>query len=1125
MKKLVALYLLLCFPLLNLWADYVVVGYSSEQDATASIHFPTGAITDISVTTLSYPFSVAAGRQVLFTTGNLQYQASDGEGGGDNWRIAEYQYTMLGSTAANLANNESTRATQTAWIDMFPYGCSGYNSGATRYQPWCYGAVNNNNQIINDHFLAQNLTGSKIEADWAYHNSIYCPHLDDNIPNHTLRVLTDAEWTYLLKTRTNASSLYGQARILISTSPDVYVNGLVILPDKCYSIYTAIKIHGSTPWVYSHSGSYADNTFTTDQWHDFETTFGAVFLPAAGAYERSGWNEIKHDPGTYGLYWSTTYNGSFKSKYMGFASSGIAHTGTSGGPGALESTRRGDNRLAVRAVLDYNYPTYTCTNCKNVTFTPPTAPSTEWHMTVNPGVGSFVDDIEWADNPSIEGLSRVYNRTNPSVADDFTVTFKRQKAIYASTDDLVPTITTDATGRGTVDVEEVDVATWPKSLRATPDDGYVFLRWDDGNVSNPREIATIEEAATKGYYTAYFAPIATSGDFTVDSRMFEWTKDYVYISTDAYDLSEVVDSVEISFQGTGTSTKGVKADSDRGIYRIPTGDISSKAGQTMNITYLDVCGNVITHTRGLTVPVLVEESTNASDLGLSTTSEVIVLPDATLTFDENTEISSLTIQAGAKAKIKSGVTLTADSLTMSANGIAGKEGVFPQLLVNGNILKKNDEENPIRINYEYALDYHKYYPLMLPYNVDTAKIMYKDGKHAVLDWDYEVKRYDGALRATGANGWINVKEGGKPNTFYATQGYDIFAVPQEWNGELRSKAVLCFPMLADLSSGESTKPMPVGLYDSGGWSNLDNWNLIGNPNLSGIHNLDEDDDVKELIAEDESKVRYITIPVNGFRNYEQVRIEDADVSPFNVFFIQAVSEGNLTIAAADRHLKAPKRQADEISELQELEAGITLTQGSRSDKTGILLGNAFTEEYDYNADLAKLFGTSSKLNVYSVINNTQLAFCALPYAKDGNGSTLPTTLSIGYSNASTDEDAVFAFDSKRYNSELLDALFLTDNYTGQTIDLLLADYTFKPLTKQDNERFALSAQPRRILDITTGLGATNINATAINGNGVYDLLGRKVCNSANAFRQMKQSVPAGIYIIIENGQLTKEIIR
>ena len=70
-------------------------------------------------------FSVSDSKQVYFSKGNLQYQAST-----DTWRFANEQYER------QCALNENISSTYTGWIDLFGYGTSGWNSGAIAYQPY-----------------------------------------------------------------------------------------------------------------------------------------------------------------------------------------------------------------------------------------------------------------------------------------------------------------------------------------------------------------------------------------------------------------------------------------------------------------------------------------------------------------------------------------------------------------------------------------------------------------------------------------------------------------------------------------------------------------------------------------------------------------------------------------------------------------------------------------------------------------------------------------------------------------------------------------------------------------------------------------------------------------------------
>lgn len=67
-------------------------------------------------------FSVSATKKVYFSKGNLQYQAST-----NTWRFATNQWDRIGS------GNSSISSSYSGWIDLFGWGTSGYNHGATCY--------------------------------------------------------------------------------------------------------------------------------------------------------------------------------------------------------------------------------------------------------------------------------------------------------------------------------------------------------------------------------------------------------------------------------------------------------------------------------------------------------------------------------------------------------------------------------------------------------------------------------------------------------------------------------------------------------------------------------------------------------------------------------------------------------------------------------------------------------------------------------------------------------------------------------------------------------------------------------------------------------------------------------
>ena len=64
-------------------------------------------------------FSVSSTKKVMFSKGNLQYQANPG-----TWRFAENQYDVIGADNGNIASD------YTGWIDLFGWGTWGSNSCA-----------------------------------------------------------------------------------------------------------------------------------------------------------------------------------------------------------------------------------------------------------------------------------------------------------------------------------------------------------------------------------------------------------------------------------------------------------------------------------------------------------------------------------------------------------------------------------------------------------------------------------------------------------------------------------------------------------------------------------------------------------------------------------------------------------------------------------------------------------------------------------------------------------------------------------------------------------------------------------------------------------------------------------
>ena len=236
-----------------------------------------------------HPFTVASGKQVYFSQGNLQYNATgsnataaSGANVGGTWRFAEHQFDIIGAGNANAAQ------TYDGWIDVFGWGTSGYNHGAVCYQPW------STSETYTDYIAydtpGYNLFDGSGMADWGY-NTIQTGG------TNSWRTLTKDEWRYLIESRNDGSGnvLYGEGKV------GPCMTGLIVLPDDWD--WSEVHLSSSAPIWIPGSVSYSNNNYNYTDWALMEA-FGAVFLPAAGS--RSG--ASMRNVGSVGYYQSSTYN-------------------------------------------------------------------------------------------------------------------------------------------------------------------------------------------------------------------------------------------------------------------------------------------------------------------------------------------------------------------------------------------------------------------------------------------------------------------------------------------------------------------------------------------------------------------------------------------------------------------------------------------------------------------------------------------------------------------------------------------------------------------------------------------------------------------------------------------------
>ena len=230
---------------------------------------PTGAINGL--------FSVSDNKQVYFSKGNLQYQAST-----NTWRFAENQWDYVGDDNANISSNYS------GWIDLFGWGTSGWDSGNTYYHPW---DSNNSSGSHYGHLGQCGLTGAYANSDWG----VYNPISNGGNTTNTWRTLLKEEWDYVFNTRNTTSGIrYAKAQVN-------GVNGVVLLPDDWNTVTYSLSNTNDG------DAAYSSNIISVMQWDALESA-GAVFLPAAGYRFGTSIGDV----GSCGYYWSASY---FNSSY------------------------------------------------------------------------------------------------------------------------------------------------------------------------------------------------------------------------------------------------------------------------------------------------------------------------------------------------------------------------------------------------------------------------------------------------------------------------------------------------------------------------------------------------------------------------------------------------------------------------------------------------------------------------------------------------------------------------------------------------------------------------------------------------------------------------------------------
>ena len=207
----------------------------------------------------------ANGGTVYFSKGNLQATTTD-NGAHWTWSFATNQWDCVRANAANNAISGNGIVSTNGTVDLFGWSTNATNFGI------------NNSTNVSDYSGDFVDWGTKIGSGW--------------------RTLTggwkaDAEWKYLLKTRSTASGArYAKAKVNNQA-------GIILLPDDWNtSNYALSNVNSSSSWY--------TNSISSANWATYFEAHGAVFLPAAGY--RQGTTVSMYNDGR-ASYWSSSKSG------------------------------------------------------------------------------------------------------------------------------------------------------------------------------------------------------------------------------------------------------------------------------------------------------------------------------------------------------------------------------------------------------------------------------------------------------------------------------------------------------------------------------------------------------------------------------------------------------------------------------------------------------------------------------------------------------------------------------------------------------------------------------------------------------------------------------------------------
>ena len=319
-----------------------------------------------------------------------------------------------------------------------------------------------------------------------------------------------------------------------------------------------------------------------------------------------------------------------------------------------------------------------------------------------------------------------------------------------------------------------------------------------------------------------------------------------------------------------------------------------------------------------------------------------------LEITEDYAYTSLTITEDGMVTISNDATLTVKDFVIQSTMGAGESGqLLGATLDNFDVI--GDAYIDITLGKDAAAD--QWHAFTVPFPVNALNGIYKtDGTKLRNEVDYAIMDYHGDIRANGKYGWKKYRGDLVPGTFY------IMTV----NGDIKTFRF----KKTDGSSVVAANNKDLVAHNGSGTDTDKGWNGVGNPTLAYG-----------------SVAQAVQVLNPETYTYEA---HEANATNFTVgtpFFIQAASNGNMTMAVADasKPSYAPARQ-----QTTEVKAKVYLSNDNYTDRLYITATDDATATYEIGKDLVKMTMTNTPNvpQLFARAYNTDLCMIHTPLSNN-----------------------------------------------------------------------------------------------------------------------------------------------